>query len=589
MSEDIPIAGIDEYPVTQSVKIRGPPGCGKTAQATRRVEELIENHGYEVDDLTWVTYRRSLARDVMQSLEEAGILNATDTTRPSRGRTRYITTTHAAAFRACAPKEMYQMQPASRGDRIDFVTNEYNVSYDSPDNSNRKPRGEKAFDVIKWCHNTRTSFHKANTAPAYVDYRDEWPRGPSISEIASEWAEYKDEHGLYDFHEQLTTALESSDTPPTGIVVIDEHHDATPLMDKVMRKWVSEADVAIVIGDPQQTLNTHEGADPQLFRRIDLPTVNLTRTYRVPEQQWSIAQRLIKSHHSVPDVDTVNDDGVVRDKQSPRFERRDGEWRSIPVNVTESPDDFAEAHDDLMFLTRTKLQADGVAASLRQTGHVFRSQSGIDSWDSDDRRLSRLNALLKLQNGCNTLRAQEATELIELTDNSHYTKPDEKIWEHIYDLRRQDDDIHVSLSFVRSLMSKNWLSVYSQGKSSVSQLSEPANGDLDIGMLEAALERYDEPVGYDLTEYPAVLTIHASKGMEAENVVLYDAIPHIIRQSTLFNHSHRATEDRVWYVGVTRSSHRLYVMRDAFNWTISYLPRGISATSSITTGATTND
>jgi len=584
----IPIADIDEHSVTQSVKISGPPGCGKTTQATRRVEELIENHGYEVDDLTWVTYRRSLARDVMQSLEEADILSVMDTALPSRGRTRYITTTHAAAFRACATKEMRQMQPASRGDRIDFVSTEYNVAYDAPNNSNRKPRGEKAFEVISWCHNTRTPFKQANMAPAYIDYREVWPRGPSIAEIASEWEEYKDEHDLYDFHEQLTTALESEDTPPTGIVVIDEHHDATPLMDAVMRKWVSKADVAIVIGDPQQTVNTHEGADPHLFKRIDIPTVNLTRTYRVPDQQWSIAESLIESHHAVPDIDTASDTGVVRDKQSPRFERRDDEWVSAPVDVTGSPDRFAEAYDDLMFLTRTRLQADGVAESLRQTGHVFRSQSGIDSWDNNDRRLSRLNALLKLADGYDELRAHEASELIELTDDSHYTKPDEKIWEYVYELRQQDDDIHVSLSGLKSLMDDEWLSVYSQDTGAVSELSEPANGALDRDILEAALERYDEPVGYDLTEYPAVLTIHASKGMEAENVVLYDAITRRIRQSIQREHALRATEDRVWYVGVTRSSHRLYVMRDAFEWTHSYLPRGISK-SHLRQGATTND
>jgi len=88
-------------------------------------------------------------------------------------------------------------------------------------------------------------------------------------------------------------------------------------------------------------------------------------------------------------------------------------------------------------------------------------------------------------------------------------------------------------------------------------------------MLNAA-ERYDLPLSLDDAE-TRVLTIHASKGAEASNVVVYDGITGTIADSMEQSPTLRENEARTWYVALTRASERLHFIRGAFGYD-TYLP-----------------
>jgi len=53
--------------------------------------------------------------------------------------------------------------------------------------------------------------------------------------------------------------------------------------------------------------------------------------------------------------------------------------------------------------------------------------------------------------------------------------------------------------------------------------------------------------------------------LEADNVFLYDGIPGQIHDSITTSTSALRNECRVWYVGATRSSDTLVIVRDAFD------------------------
>ena len=55
-------------------------------------------------------------------------------------------------------------------------------------------------------------------------------------------------------------------------------------------------------------------------------------------------------------------------------------------------------------------------------------------------------------------------------------------------------------------------------------------------------------------------TIHAAKGGEAENVLLILDNTKTIRESAEKNEDKADEENRVWYVGVTRTKQNLYIM-----------------------------
>jgi len=61
--------------ITDSVSFHGPPGTGKTTTGAATVGRLIRDYDYDISDVAWVTYRRSLARDTLERLESWGVLD----------------------------------------------------------------------------------------------------------------------------------------------------------------------------------------------------------------------------------------------------------------------------------------------------------------------------------------------------------------------------------------------------------------------------------------------------------------------------------------------------------------------------------
>ena len=68
--------------------------------------------------------------------------------------------------------------------------------------------------------------------------------------------------------------------------------------------------------------------------------------------------------------------------------------------------------------------------------------------------------------------------------------------------------------------------------------------------------------GEELSKDPRVKlsTIHAAKGGEADNVLLILDNTKTIREAIEKSHDKEDEENRVWYVGVTRTKQNLYIM-----------------------------
>jgi len=88
-------------------------------------------------------------------------------------------------------------------------------------------------------------------------------------------------------------------------------------------------------------------------------------------------------------------------------------------------------------------------------------------------------------------------------------------------------------------------------------------------MLNAG-ERCDLPLSLEAVD-TRVLTIHASKGAEASNVVVFDGVTDTIVDSMDQSAGLRENEARTWYVALTRASKRLHIIRGAFGYD-TYLP-----------------
>jgi DNA helicase-2/ATP-dependent DNA helicase PcrA len=241
--------------------------------------------------MTVVTFRKDLAGAVKLRLRKWGVLDEDDDL-------RYWTTMHAAANRATGLLERDPFEDTSGrlGPAVDVrekacYCKDRGIPFWPPKTREwETTRGQLLFALFDYLATNLIDPHDEQAvrqAPGYDELREQWP---SI-DVAAEWdryEEFKDQRDWYDFHELLTAALDGG-LPSTRVVVVDEYHDATPLMSAVAERWFKHADISIAAGDPLQVVNEYAGASPSFFTTRP-PTGNLARQ-DVPRRGGTLAVR----------------------------------------------------------------------------------------------------------------------------------------------------------------------------------------------------------------------------------------------------------------------------------------------------------
>ena len=593
--DDINLTGIDDHPPDESVKLFGPPGTGKTTQSGGRVGHLLRDYGYDVGDVAWCTYRNALARDTLDRFVQWGFLDEEALEDLNKGSTRYINTIHAVANRCVGDLP----EPAEPWHKADFCER-MGLQFWGSEPWEDTP-GQLLFDVFGWMKNNCLNPAKeadVRKCPAADDLFQEW-RG-SVPSAWNQWCDYKAQRDIIDYYEMLAAPIDAGVTPTEDILVIDEYHDATALMAKLCTHWMDQADIVIVAGDPNQVVNAFDGADPRFFNDVELPEVLLDKTYRVPEEHWRAATRLLSKAHEIPGVKR-NSTGAIVEYNSPTFEHSDENgWVSPAPARPASPAQLREeTGPDVLFLTRTQLQADGVGAALEKAGFIYESQSDLHGWNTDNaqRRLTLFNALQKLSElsladfggGGGLSRYQsgdvnpetvhfaseEAATALEFAHASTLAQSRSDTEDLCEEWRRKGAAL--SADRLDDYVESEFWSRYTGGAGSVDRLNKNGMDDRDRRALAAALQRYDGPIDTEDIQ-TQVLTIHASKGQEASDVVVYDGVSRRIRREMRASERTEQNEWRTWYVALTRASERLHIMRDAFQWTSSIIPPDIRQT-----------
>lgn len=602
------IVGVETADVDENVRLWGPPGTGKSTQSALRTATRAMEDGLPSSAMTVVTYRKSLAGVVKERLLDWGLFD-------DDAEFKYWTTIHAAASRATDFHERFD--PDNDDDLEGMVARKAEYRFCKKMGIRKKPPNpwqETRWTVFKDLYDygksnllavgeyqnvpesaLRSVHSDAVAGRKLKAFHSKWGGGADFQSVALAWEDFKQYHNCYDFHEQLTAAL-SGPLPPMQHVVIDEYHDATPLMAAVTERWAQNAETCIVAGDPDQVVNAYAGADPGFFERLgertglDIPVVKLGKSWRCPDEHFSAAAEVLSQERTPPQLDTAGPGKMNRWPTGQFWTDSDDDWHYPSEGQEGSPAWLWERFGpDIMFLLRTQKQAGGVAAALDSAGVIYRSQSSVGGdWET---RLDLLNALDLLTDvrpptssapeGVATLGDSSESNL----DNYAFSKEQAiALWEHSSGhYKKSEGDWNTFIGAVEeggtvglaawdNLVKDKWWLRYTNGQASIAEMVYLDQRDKRA--MHGAWERYEFPQKLEDVA-TRVLTIHASKGAEASNVVLYDGITGRVRDGMESSDILRENEARTWYVGLTRASERLHLIRDAFDYAEDYLPRDL--------------
>jgi DNA helicase-2/ATP-dependent DNA helicase PcrA len=252
-----------------------------------------------------------------------------------------------------------------------------------------------------------------------------------------------------------------------------------------------------------------------------------------------------------------------------------------------------------MFLARTQKQVDGIAAALDEAGIIYKTQDDAVAGESWATRL-RLMSVLEVLEGVsadakgvgqktsiedygqtddtnnaieNRALSVEETRTLLTHANRRYLDSERADW-HLWliEHEREAGDT-VPLKLLTEHVTRKFWERYNGGKGSISQLTRLS--DRDTEAMRAAWDRYDSYNHDAAAAETRVLTIHASKGSEASDVVVFDGITNSISTGLEEDADSRENEARTWYVALTRASERVHIVRDAFEYLVPYLPEDL--------------
>ena len=640
------IHGFDTAAADESMLLWGPPGAGKTTESVGRLAAYAKDKELSPFDVTVVTYRSKLAEKITQEVKGWGALTISEAEQKSDDDPyQYFGTAHAVAARA---SDFFD-RIGTKDDEKDRDEHAGMVDYDAErafcelhgitHKNGVKGRDsewevfhglytfckQNLLDVGEWKHLGDGDFlgtvrSHETAAQKLQEFNNRFSANTEFENAVAAWERWKAEHNCHDFYEQLEAALVTG-LPASEYVIIDELHDAYPLMVTVFQRWIDAADTVIAAGDPNQVCNGFSGAHPSIFNGLndrvetDLKMVRLPESHRVPDEHYAAASRILSRHHEPPALRTAGQGGIAsyRPDDTISYDNSAETWTPMHPKRSSAPRNLIDKYGtDMMFMGRTQMIVDGIGAGLDAGGYVYHSQNGVaGNWE---RRLNVMKALSLVENVrpgkqgdivstdysgtpdndiiplmdigmTRSLTPEQAAVLIQHTHQKFLREDRSDILTEIAKTDMNDDLVKVLK--LDKWVTHKWWTVYGRGYDSIENLvlltkksGFSGHRERDVIAMQRAWKRYAGEGRYNalpsLDDIDTKLwTIHAAKGDEAKHAVVYTGVTGRVRDGVRADDGQAANEARTWYVAFTRASETLHVVHDAFEVTagdFKYIP-----------------
>ena len=480
-----------------SRKIYGPPGTGKTTKLINYVKTFYKL-GTPLDKIGYFAFTTKAANEAIDRMLDAY-------KHLQRKDLKYFRTLHSLAFNRLGMKKAQVMQDEHYEDIGRKVGIEVTVYSNGQENTGFVDSNSEYFNLINAARIKEISIEDEYNTGMYSYELEK----NLLHILETELNNYKDSFKLYDFTDMIEKFNVAKLCPKYDVVFVDEAQDLSPIQWKMVDILRENSKYVILAGDDDQAIYGWAGADVLKFIATQAKKdIILPQSHRVPRSVQTIADKIL--------------DRIPQDRRIAKTWKAREEEGKIQYIMDL---DGLPLHDgEWLILARYNDRLNKLMPTLKDMG-IYYQYKGRKSYKSSLFR-SILN-YTRWQKG-ELLSLSEVKDILECTGMN--LKPTE---EKMYDL--------TELTYDKSV---NWFDVFVV--------------DYEECLYIREMLSYGEKLSKDARV--KLSTIHAAKGGEAENVLLILDNTKTIRESAEKNEDKADEENRVWYVGVTRTKQNLYVM-----------------------------
>ena len=417
---------------------------------------------------------------------------------------QHFRTLHSLAFNQLGIKKAQVMQDEHYEDIGRKLGIEVTVYSNGEEKTGFVDSDSEYFNIINAARIKNVSIEDEYNTDMYSEDIDKH----QLQILKDEVDNYKQAYGLVDFTDMIEKFNVSKLCPKYDVVFVDEAQDLSPIQWKMYDILKKNSKYVILAGDDDQAIYGWAGADVKRFQDEKAKDIILPQSYRVPRQVQHIADQILNR---------IPDDRRIKKQWAPRPE-------SGTTNHITSIEDAPLHNGDWLILARTNDKLLKLKPILKDMAIYFEIK-GRKSYKT--RLYTAINNYTRWTNG-DKLSLLECKDLLEFLEEEEI--PTE---ERMYDL--------FEWGYSRT---EQWHEVFK---------TDPEES-LYIREMLRLKEKLSKPARVKLS------TIHAAKGGEANNVLLILDNTKKIRDSIERNEDKHDEEQRVWYVGVTRTKQNLYIL-----------------------------
>lgn len=512
-----------------SHRIIGLPGTGKTTHILKEIDTLVKKD-ITVYDFAFTTFSSKMASENRSEITNRYDLNYKELYN--------IGTIHGLCRRLLNVDIRERLLTAKDIKRFakefGIETKGYTPHITDIDDFMTIDGGMLLLSADSWLRNGLLTFDDIDKFPGYDKLTDEFDIDV-VPDFMDAYNHYKKDNGKVDFTDLLEFVCESGQGMDVTAFFTDEAQDLNPLLNNACNVLKQDVEYDFIVGDPFQSIYSFMGSDSRFLMdtKVDKETI-LPITYRYGKDVIDFSTELLESagHDNIPVITSDKKTNIISMDTDEYFDY------ALP-GITENT----------FHLVRCGYMGYPIAKHLIDCGVPF---TGLFGWNDID--ISIFNGLVEYRNE-GRIQTENLVSLINVHPSNFFTSDKKELVNTITNAKK----LSYNTSEILNISSP--LSQFSE-TNFIASLKKPLKyadiSDTQYNRITNCLTINSQKLDKK-TFSTAVMTIHGSKGMQANNVFVWDEINRTITNS-IDELPQMLDESKVWYVASTRCKHNLYLI-----------------------------